>query len=235
MPLIFSFLLPESPKYLHANKKIKEAKEAIHQIAQLNLQKDVNLDNVHIQHAFTESTHSNINQGKWFGLYDLWNDKVTLVNTVAMAYLWGFYTFGHHCLIFMVKYVPGNKYALGLAIAFGVTIAPLITRVIQNYLSSKQIYLLFSILSVVASFLHVVAFDEESIAALIMIIFIAICVDAIGYTNYYVEYEYFSPKVATLAYGICSMTGRTAAIFAPIVVEEAEKYQIMIFLGLSIL
>jgi Na+/melibiose symporter-like transporter len=95
----------------------------------------------------------------------------------------------------MLKYVPGDKYTNGLLISIAVTIAPLITRMTQNWWTSKQIYFVFSSLSIVFSLLHIIAFDKESTAALIMIILIAICVDAIGFTNYYVEYEFFNPKV----------------------------------------
>lgn len=174
LPLFFSFLLPESPKYLHSIKETQKAKESMQEIARINMQRNTKFDDVHIQKVSSISTKSGVVKGKYCGLMDLWLDKPTLINTVAMAYLWGFYTFGHHCLIFMLKYVPGNKYINGLAIALAVTAAPLLTRVIQNYCSTKQIYFMFSTLAVVSSFLHIVAFDSDSIAALVMIVFIAI-------------------------------------------------------------
>lgn len=151
-----------------------------------------------------------------------------------MAYLWAFYTFGHHCLIFMEKYFPGDKYINGLLIAIAVTVAPLIARLLQNYLATKSIYILFSSLAILFSGLQLVAFEKDSIPGLVMLVLVAICIDAIGFTNYYVEFEYFNPKIATLAYGICSLSGRGSAIFAPMVVEEFSDTMI-IFLCMSII
>lgn len=174
-PLLFSIFLPESPKYLHSMKDIDGAKKSMQRIANLNNQKDevfsaLNLENVVSNSQYSEEE----NRSALFGFLDLWKDKTTLKNTVAMAYLWGFYTFGHHCLIFMEKYFPGDKYMNGLMIAIAVTLAPLLTRVIQIYLSSKSIYVLFSSLSILFSGLHMVAFDNDSIPALVMVVLVAI-------------------------------------------------------------
>lgn len=199
-------------------------------IAKINCQRRVSFSDMTLEIADSQTVVSDENNFTYFGLLDLWKDSLTLKNTLAMAYLWGFYTFGHHCLIFMLKYVPGDKFMNGLLLAIAVTAAPLITRLVQNYLSTKYIYALFSFLGIIFSGLHVVAFEADSVAALVMIIFVAICIDAIGFTNYYVEFEYFNPKIATLAYGICSMTGRTAAILAPLVVEEFSNTMIIFFI-----
>ena len=235
VPFLFSLFLPESPMYLHSVGDYEGAKKNVEKIAWYNLQNDVHFDNSYLQKEYSTITPNKKVKGKWCGLIELYNDKETFVNTIAMAYLWSFYTFGHHSLLFMMKYFPGNKYVNGLFIAFAITIAPIITRVLQSFLSSKQIYYVFSILSILASLLHEIAFDKESIGALIMVLFVAVWVDSIGYTNYYVEYEYFNPRIATLAYGICSTIGRGSSIFAPIVVEEFQEHQILIFLFLSII
>lgn len=113
-------------------------------MAKLNGQGRVDFSDVHLEQTISTSTESAPKMSSCFGFLDLWSDKLTLKNTIALAYLWGFYTFGHHCLLFMLKYVPGDKYQNGLLIAIAVTVAPLITRVIQNYMSSKNIYFLFS-------------------------------------------------------------------------------------------
>lgn len=230
LPLVFSVMLPESPKYLHSVKEYDKWKKSLKSLAKLNGQGRVDFSDVHLEQTISTSTESAPNMSSCFGFLDLWSDKLTLKNTIALAYLWGFYTFGHHCLLFMLKYVPGDKYQNGLLIAIAVTVAPLITRVIQNYMSSKNIYFLFSGLWILSSGLYLVAFNKASVGAMVMLIFIAICIDAIGFTNYYVEFEYFNPKIATLAYGICSMTGRTSAIFAPLVVEEMNNTIIIFFL-----
>lgn len=146
VPLAFGFLLPESPKFLHSNKDFEKSKKSLNKIARLNGQWDETFSEINLEEAISRTTQSGIDKNAWFGLVDLWNDKLTLKNTLTMAYLWGFYTFGHHCLIFMMKYIPGDKYTNGLLISIAVTSAPLLTRLIQNLLSSKQIYFLFSFL-----------------------------------------------------------------------------------------
>ena len=72
-------------------------------------------------------------------------------------------------------------------------------------------------------------FANDSIPALIMIVLVAIWIDSIGFTNYYVEFEYFNSKIATLAYGIWSLAGRGSAIFAPMVVEEFDDTMFIFF------
>mmetsp|Transcript_27088 Transcript_27088/g.23941 ORF Transcript_27088/g.23941 Transcript_27088/m.23941 type:complete len:313 (-) Transcript_27088:376-1314(-) len=175
IPLLFAFALPESPKYLHSTNQHEAAKKSLQQIAEMNGQKEEDFSKINLEREMPGSNFSEENNGNaLFGLLALWKDKRTLKNTIAMAYLWGFYTFGHHCLIFMEKYFPGDKFMNGLFIAIAVTIAPLITRVIQNYLSSKNIYILFSSLSIIFSGLHMVAFENDSIPALIMVMLVAI-------------------------------------------------------------
>ena len=137
IPLLCSIILPESPKFLHSNKDYEGAKESLQRIALLNNQKDENFSEINLEPTISGSNFSDENNTALFGFLDLWRDKRTLKNTIAMAYLWGFYTFGHHCLIFMEKYFPGDKYMNGLMIAVAVTIAPLLTRFLQVYMSSK--------------------------------------------------------------------------------------------------
>ncbi|CAI2363977.1 unnamed protein product [Moneuplotes crassus] len=229
-PLIFTIILPESPKYLHSVKNYEGAKKSLQKIAALNGQKGEDFSDYNPRKRTSMSHTGEVDEKvALFGFLDLWRDKTSLKNTIAMAYLWGFYTFGHHCLIFMEKYFPGDKYMNGLMIAIAVTIAPLLTRVIQVYMSSKSIYVLFSCLSILFSALHMMAFSNDSIPALVMVVLVAICIDAIGFTNYYVEFEYFNPKIATLAYGICSLVGRGSAIFAPLVVEELDDTMFIFF------
>ena len=215
IPLIFSFILPESPKYLYSCKEYDQTKESLQRIATLNNQKELDYSEVQLEHSLSSLTESDKDhRGIFHEFYDLWKDKESLKNTIILAFLWGFYTFGHHCLLFMLKYIPGNKFTVGLLVSVGVTIAPILTRVIQYRLSSKQIFILFSILWACFSGIHIVSPDKSSYGALLMIVLIAVCIDSIGFTNYYVEFEYFNPQIATLAYGICSMTGRAAAISA---------------------
>ena len=235
IPLLFSIILPESPKYLYDWREYEKTKESLQRIATLNNQNDVDFTDAQLEHSLSSLTEpEKDNQGMFQGLYELWKDKESLKNTLILAFFWGFYTFGHHCLLFMLKYVPGNKFTIGLLVSIGVTIAPILTRIIQYRLTSKQIFILFSLLWACFSAIHIFSPDKSSYNALFMIVLVAVWIDAIGFTNYYVEFEYFNPKIATIAYGIWSMTGRTAAIFAPLVVEEFDD-TIVIFLVLSII
>jgi hypothetical protein len=65
-------------------------------IAKLNGQWNETFSDVNIDPATSRITRSDVDKNAYFGLLELWKDKKTLKNTVAMAYLWGFYTFGHH-------------------------------------------------------------------------------------------------------------------------------------------
>lgn len=147
IPLLFSFILPESPKYLYDCREYEKTKESLQRIATLNNQRDLDFSEIQLEHSLSSLTESDKDKnGAFQGLYDLWKDKESLKNTLILSFFWGFYTFGHHCLLFMLKYVPGDKFTVGLLVSIGVTVAPILTRVIQYKLSSKQIFILFSLL-----------------------------------------------------------------------------------------
>eukprot|EP00345_Euplotes_harpa_P004228 CAMPEP_0168318704 /NCGR_PEP_ID=MMETSP0213-20121227/633_1 /TAXON_ID=151035 /ORGANISM="Euplotes harpa, Strain FSP1.4" /LENGTH=113 /DNA_ID=CAMNT_0008319813 /DNA_START=91 /DNA_END=429 /DNA_ORIENTATION=+ len=88
IPLLFS-ILPESPRYLYANKDYEATKRSLNQIAKLNLQKDVDFSEVQLEvHCFSETNNEGENSSKCFGLLDLWRDKKTFRNTLILAFLW---------------------------------------------------------------------------------------------------------------------------------------------------
>jgi len=90
-------VLPESPKYLHSVNDYSGAKKSLQRIAVMNNQTDEDFSQVKLEGAVSNSQISE-DEGRTaiFGFIDLWRDKTTLRNTISMAYLWGFYTFGHH-------------------------------------------------------------------------------------------------------------------------------------------
>lgn len=137
-------------------------------------------------------------------------------------------------MLFMVKYLPGNKYLNIIFLSIAFILSPIVGRVLQMWISTKMTYLFFSVLALVLIPIYFLVEQVYEDLTFIFMLSIGFAVKGIDYTNLYSPHEYFESKYSNLTYSVCNLSGRAAAVVAAIVVEVVPNPLYLIF-GLCLL
>lgn len=130
--------------------------------------------------------------------------------------------------------MAGDIYWNSLATSFFGIIGMGFSGYLSSVFDNLSIFKLGYLISCIAAFLYV----PGRANFIVVVVLISLCRIGNSFTSNianFIVYDYFPTKIKSTVYGICNISGRIIAIFAPLVAEIKDPKPMIIFSVLNLL
>ena len=215
------YITPDSPEYLYANGKWKQLHTAFQYICRFESTRWKNF-------KFDKERNLSIAEvEKKVSLIEALKDSKTRRNLIIMCINWSTWVFWNYTLLFYSQYFKGSMYVNLLILGVADVLAKITARVLQSYLETRRIYMIwYSVIFFFSILYNFISEKETYVAVTILLLKWGVTIN-FGLC-YYGNKEYFHPDFTSTAFGIWNIWARSLTIAAPMLAEVLEKPIILI-------
>ena len=242
--LLFTPLIPESPKLLYSLKRYDDARDSLERIARIN---GITYQRIAFEVEVKRHTEIVDNPEKveeqpanWFSIFKY---RQFLINVVVLIFAFVFNEFSMYMLSFMLKYntisffysininlyLPGDKYVNMFLLGWADFWASITSGIVLTYFSTKSAMIISFSSIFIWVFVHM-TFGHYDFIGIPMIFIIRYGITIEWWLNYYVIYDLFPANLASIVYGLCNITAGLATILSPVAVELLRNSLIIVLI-----
>ena len=216
------YYIPESPHFLYSKCKFSELKDCFNNYAKLN-----NAPQLHPHAKFNKEGNWMNNIIEESSIWSLISDKSRLINLLVMIFNWCAWSFWFYFIGYFLKYFKGDMYTNTIMMGTADIIAVLLTRIGQNYFSTKKGFMLSFFVVFLVTLVYLSA-ESLSILAPLLILLIRLGTTIAFTLVYFGNSEIFPTIYLSTVFAICQIWAKSTTVFAPMVAEIIEKPIIII-------
>ena len=230
--LIFKSI-PESPRWLASQGRIKEAENILR-----NIEKENNSDKNEVIFLKTDTTKEDTKSSQ-HGVIDLFTHKSVCIVTVIMMFTWCVNSMVYYGLALNVKNLGGSVY-INFALASVIELPSyLVTQVLLVRLGRRQSLFFFLLSASVSCFLCMFLQRGQNAAAVSITALVGrFCISASFALLYVYSAELFPTVVRNAGMGVSSLSARLGGIVAPFIVllgDQRNSLPMFVFACTSLL
>lgn len=210
--------IPESPRWLASQGRIKEAEKILR-----NIEKE-NCSNKNELIFLKMDTTKEDTKTSQYGIIDLFTHKSLCIVTVIMMFIWCVNSMVYYGLALNVKNLGGSVY-INFALASVIELPSyLVTQVLLARLGRKQSLFFFLLSASVSCFLCMFLQGGQNVAAVSLTALVGrFCISASFALLYVYSAELFPTVVRNAGMGISSLSARLGGIVAPFIVLLGDQ------------
>lgn len=237
--IIFIPILPESPKLLYSKKDYESTRECLSKIAHVNgikykkvvFQEEAEMHKLMGKEEGEQLVRQKTMEGKKVDFTILCRKPAFLLNLCITIFIFMFNVFSMYMISFMLKYLPGDKYMNLFLLGVADFIPSVMSGVVMKLMPTKRGLILGHILICGFIIFHLF-FGGIEWLGMPCIFFIRLTITLVNCLDFYVVYELFPAKFASVVYGGCNIAAGLVSILSPMAVEIfAEPLLIVLTLG----
>lgn len=215
--LIFKSI-PESPRWLASQGRIKEAENILR-----NIEKENSSNKNEVIFLKTDTTKQDTKTSQ-YGVIDLFTHKSVCIVTVIMMFTWCVNSMVYYGLALNVKNLGGSLY-INFALASVIELPSyLVTQVLLARLGRRQTLFCLLLGASVSCFLCMFLQGGQNVAAVSMTALVGrFCISASFALLYVYSAELFPTVVRNAGMGISSLSARLGGIVAPFIVLLGDQ------------